>query len=51
MGYAVNEDGTIPQRCHVDWDGEFYPTVCEECQHYNYDYLPYLHNILLPDLY
>lgn len=31
IGYALNEDGTIPQRCHVDWDGDFYPTTCKEC--------------------
>lgn len=35
MGYALNEDGTIPQRCHVDWDGKFYPTVCKECPFYH----------------
>lgn len=37
MGYALNEDGTIPQRCHVDWGDDFYPTVCKECPFYNGD--------------
>lgn len=31
LGYPLNEDGTIPQRCHVDWDDYFYPTTCKEC--------------------
>ena len=38
IGYTINEDGTIPERCHVDWDDSFYPTLCEECPHYNYEY-------------
>ena len=38
MGYTINEDGTIPQRCHVDWDDGFYPAVCNECQFYNSEY-------------
>ena len=33
-GYELNDDGAIPVRCHVDWDGDFYPTVCKECPHY-----------------
>lgn len=38
IGYAINEDGTIPERCHVDWDDGFYPTLCKECPHYNHEY-------------
>ena len=38
IGYTINEDGTIPQRCHVDWDDGFYPAVCKECQFYNSEY-------------
>jgi hypothetical protein len=38
MGYTVNKDGTIPQRCHVDWDNGPYPTVCKECSFYNSEY-------------
>lgn len=34
-GYELNDDGTIPERCHVDWDGDFYPTVCKECPYYD----------------
>lgn len=35
MGYALNEDGTIPERCHFDWDDGFYSTLCKECPFYN----------------
>lgn len=34
VGYALSEDGTIPQRCNVDWDDGFYPTTCKECPFY-----------------
>ena len=34
IGYAMNEDGTIPERCNVDWDDGFCPTVCKECPFY-----------------
>ena len=37
-GYEINDDGTIPQRCHVDWYGDFYPILCKECPHYNHEY-------------
>lgn len=40
-GYELNEDGTIPERCHVYWDGDFYPTVCKECPHYDIDDMEY----------
>lgn len=36
-GYELNNDGTIPERCHVYWDGDFYPKVCKECPHYEVD--------------
>ena len=38
IGYVINEDGTIPERCHVDWDDGFYPTLCKECPYYNREY-------------
>lgn len=38
IGYTINEDGTIPERCHVDWDDGFYHTLCKECPHYNHEY-------------
>lgn len=34
MGYVINKDGTIPERCHVDWDDGFYPAMCKECPFY-----------------
>ena len=37
-GYALSEDGTIPQRCNVDWGDDFYPTSCKECPNYNSEY-------------
>lgn len=37
-GYKINDDGTIPSRCHVDWDGNFYPTTCKECPYYNEEF-------------
>lgn len=36
-GYELNNDDTIPERCHVYWDGDFYPTTCKECPHYEVD--------------
>lgn len=36
-GYELNDDGLIPERCHVYWDGDFYPTTCTECPHYETD--------------
>lgn len=36
-GYELNEDDIIPERCHVYWDGDFYPTTCKECPHYKVD--------------
>ena len=38
LGYKINEDGTIPLRCHVDWDDGFYPALCKECPFYISEY-------------
>lgn len=38
LGYKINEDGTIPLRCHVDWDDGFYPALCQECPFYISEY-------------
>lgn len=35
MGYTLNDDYTIPERCHVDWDGYICPTLCKDCPSYN----------------
>lgn len=33
--YEMNDDGTIPDRCHVDWSESIRPSVCKECPYYD----------------
>lgn len=47
-GYELNDDGTIPERCHVDFDGDFYPKVCKECSYYEVDDI---HNMTTEEVY
>lgn len=51
VGYALSEDGTIPQRCNVDWGDDFYPTVCKECPFYNGEHEEVVMNDVIKNLY